>query len=97
LSVGGVGCIAATANVAPRDFVTLIRKFNEGDLSGAKELHHKLFPLCKAMFIETNPVPVKTVLSLMGMIKMEVRPPLVPLTKENFEKVKEVARGYGLI
>ncbi len=97
LSVGGKGSIAATANVAPKDFANLIKRFNEGDLEEAKSLHHKLFPLCKAMFIETNPVPIKTTLNLMGMISAEVRLPLVPLREESLTKVKEVLKGYGLI
>lgn len=97
LSMGGKGSIAATANVAPADFSNLIKRFNEGDLEGAKVLHHKLYPLCKAMFIETNPVPAKTALSLMGMIKMEVRLPLVPLSQESLSRLKEVLKNYGLI
>lgn len=95
LSVGGKGSIAATSNVAPRDFAGLNRRFNEGDLEEARVLHHRLFPLCKAMFIETNPVPAKTALSLMGMISAEVRLPLVPLREENLAKVKEVLKEGG--
>lgn len=97
LSVGGKGSIAASSNVAPADFANLIKRFNEGNLEEASVLHHKLFPLCKAMFIETNPVPVKTALNLMGMISAEVRLPLVPLREESLVKIKEVLKDYGLI
>jgi 4-hydroxy-tetrahydrodipicolinate synthase len=97
LSIGGVGVISVVANIIPKDVANLIKEFNKGNIDEAKRLHHKIFPLCEAMFIETNPVPVKEALSMMGMISHEVRLPLVPLKKANRQKVKEVLQTYGLI
>ncbi|MFH1563560.1 MAG: 4-hydroxy-tetrahydrodipicolinate synthase [Nitrospirota bacterium] len=97
LSIGGVGVISVVANIIPRDIANLVREFNKGNFEEAKKLHYKIFPICEAMFIETNPVPVKEALSMMGMISPEVRLPLVPLRDTNREKVREVLHAYGLI
>lgn len=97
LSIGGVGVISVVANIIPKDVANLIKEFNKGNFDEAKKLHYKIFPLCEAMFIETNPVPVKEALELMGMISHEVRLPLVPLQETNRKKLKEVLQTYGLI
>ncbi len=97
LSIGGVGVISVVANIVPKDVANLIKEFNQGNLDEAKKLHYKIFPVCEAMFIETNPVPVKEALGMMGMISPEVRLPLVPLTNANREKVREDLRTYRLI
>jgi len=97
LSIGGVGVISVVANIVPKEVTTLIKEFNKGNLTEAKRLHYKIFPLCEAMFIETNPVPVKTALGMMGMISPEVRLPLVPLKKTNQKKLQETLQNYGLI
>ncbi len=97
LSIGGKGVISAVANVAPSDMANLIRRFEEGNLQEAISLQYKLLPLCEAMFIETNPVPVKEALAMMGIISPEVRLPLVPLIETNREKVRNVLRVYELI
>ncbi|MEW6096645.1 MAG: 4-hydroxy-tetrahydrodipicolinate synthase [bacterium] len=97
LSIGGVGVISVVANIVPKDVANLIKEFNKGNMDKAKKLHYKIFPLCEAMFIETNPVPVKEALEMMGMISHEVRLPLVRLEKTNQEKLRETLRTYGLI
>ncbi len=97
LAVGGKGVVSVVANIVPEEVVSLVNNFNKGDLKKAKELHHKLFPLCKAMFIETNPIPVKTALGLLKMSAPELRLPLSPLTKENLIKLKKVLENYGLL
>lgn len=97
LSIGGVGVISVVANIVPKEVSNLIKEFNKGNLIEAKNLHYKIFPLCEAMFIETNPVPVKEALGLMGLISPEIRLPLVPLKAANHQKVKEVLQTYGLI
>ena len=63
----------------------------------AKELFFKLYPLCQAMFYETNPVPVKTSLALLGKIGDEMRLPLAPMSEANLEKLKKILKNYGLI
>ncbi|MDI6736059.1 MAG: 4-hydroxy-tetrahydrodipicolinate synthase [bacterium] len=97
LSIGGVGVISVVANIIPKDVANLVREFNKGNFEEAKKLHYKIFPICEAMFIETNPVPVKEALGMMGMILPEVRLPLVPLRDTNREKVQEVLHTYGLV
>ncbi len=97
LSIGGKGVISVVANIVPRDVADMIRVWEEGDWEGARSLYYKLFPLCKAMFYETNPVPVKTSLALMGKIRDEIRLPLAPLAEANLEKLKKALRDYGLL
>lgn len=98
LSVGGVGAIAATANVAPADIATLIREFQAGHIEEARKLHYKLLPLCDAMFIETNPAPAKEALNMMGLLPSpELRLPLVPLKKDSRDKLRSVLTEYGLL
>lgn len=97
LAVGGRGVISVVSNVAPKDMADLYNAFEAQDLARAQELHYKLFPLCQAMFYETNPVPAKTALGLMGMISPEIRLPLAPMSPKNIERLKTVLRDYGLI
>lgn len=98
LSVGGVGAIAATANVAPADIATLIKEFQAGHIEAARKLHYKLLPLCDAMFIETNPAPAKEALNMMGLLSSpELRLPLVPLKKDSRDKLRSVLTEYGLL
>ena len=97
LSVGGHGVISATANLVPGDMAGMCSAFEEGRIKEARELHERLLPLCMAMFIETNPVPVKTALSMMGLIGEELRLPLVAMAAENKEILKRALKDYGLI
>ncbi len=97
MAVGGRGVISVVANIAPRDVADLTRAFLGGDWKRAREIHLKLFPLCQAMFYETNPIPVKTALALMGMITGELRLPLCPMSEANLNKLKAALRAYGLI
>ena len=97
LCLGGRGVISVVSNVAPADMAGMVRAFNDGDLAGARELHFRLMPLARAMFLETNPVPVKTALALMGRIALEVRLPLYEMTPENRARLEGVLRSYGLL
>ena len=97
MAVGGKGVISVVANIVPRDVADLTRAFLSGDWKRARELHLKLFPLCQAMFYETNPIPVKTAMALMGMINGELRLPLCPMSEANLNKLKAALRAYGLI
>jgi 4-hydroxy-tetrahydrodipicolinate synthase len=75
----------------------LVDAFAAGDFKKARDLHYRLTPLVKSLFIETNPVPVKAALSLMGKIEYEVRLPLAKLSDANYEKLKQAMKTYGLI
>jgi len=97
LSVGGVGVISVVANIVPDDVGEMIDAYNNGDVKRAKEIHLKLFPLIKAMFIETNPIPVKTAMGLLGMCSPDLRLPMTPMQPQNVEKLKKALSDYGLI
>lgn len=97
LTIGGKGFITVTANVAPRDVAGLYNFYVRGEFNQARELHYKLHPLNEAMFIETNPIPVKVALSIMGKVRNEFRLPLCPMGPGNLEKLKTALKQYGLI
>ena len=97
LSIGGKGVISVVANIVPRDAADLVTAWEQGDFDKAKGLYYKLFPLCQAMFYETNPIPVKTALALMGKIQDELRLPLVSMAPANLEKLRTALKDYGLI
>ncbi|MEJ2024598.1 MAG: 4-hydroxy-tetrahydrodipicolinate synthase [Deltaproteobacteria bacterium] len=97
LSVGGKGVISVVANIVPKDSADLVKAWEEGNIAKAKELFYKLLPLCKAMFYETNPIPVKTSLALMGKIESGMRLPLWPMAPANLEKLKGALKDYGLL
>jgi 4-hydroxy-tetrahydrodipicolinate synthase len=97
MSVGGRGIISVVANIVPQDVSALTRAFLNGDWKQARELHLKLFPLCQAMFYETNPIPVKTALAMMGKIREEFRLPLCSMTDANRKKLEAALRAYGIL
>lgn len=97
LSVGGKGVISVVANAAPRLMADLVDAFEAGDFLRASQIQRDVFPLCQAMFLETNPIPVKTSLALMGKINGELRLPLVGMAEGNLKKLKEVLVTYQLI
>lgn len=98
LALGGVGVISVLANILPHQVTRMVKTWLEGKVEKARQLHYKLFPLFKAMFIETNPIPVKTAMVKMGMIPTkEWRMPLGEMEKENEEKLEEILTRHGLI
>jgi len=97
LSIGGIGIISVISNIVPRDVSDLVSAYELGDIKKAQALHYKLLPLVKAMFIETNPIPVKTALGLMGMCEPDLRLPMCALAPENLEKVEKALKDYGLL
>jgi len=97
MSVGGRGVISVVANIVPKDVADMTHAFLNGDWKRARELHLRLFPLCQAMFYETNPIPVKTAMGMMGMIKEEFRLPLCPMIEANRKKLEAALRTYGLL
>ncbi|MCM8784175.1 MAG: 4-hydroxy-tetrahydrodipicolinate synthase [Candidatus Omnitrophica bacterium] len=97
LAIGGVGVISVVANIVPREVKKMISSFDKGDIEEARDMHYKLLPLIKAMFIETNPIPVKTAMGLLGMCKADIRLPLCPMSVENLGKLKNALKEYGLL
>jgi len=97
LAIGGVGIISVVANIVPRDVADMVSAFEKDDIKRAQELHYKLLPLVKAMFIETNPIPVKTSLALLGMCEPDLRLPMCAMSDENLERLKKALKDYGLL
>ena len=97
MSVGGKGVISVVANIVPADTAALTRYCLDGNFEAARKCHHKLFPLCKGMFIETNPIPVKTAMKLLGRINGEMRLPLCDMTKEHENQLVNILKNYGLM
>ncbi len=97
LAIGGRGVISVAANVAPRDTASLVSEFLAGRVDKAREIHYRMLPLVKALFLETNPIPVKTAMALMGMLKAEFRLPLCEMSAGNLEKLKKEMEAYGLV
>lgn len=97
LSLGGVGVVSVVANILPKETHDLVSSYLRGDIERAKQLHYKLLDLFKAMFIETNPLPIKTAMARLGMIEKEWRLPLEAMEKENEEKLERALSSYGLI
>jgi 4-hydroxy-tetrahydrodipicolinate synthase len=97
LSIGGTGIISVVANIAPKDTADMVAEFEKGNIQKARELHFKLLPLIKAVFIETNPIPVKTAMGLMGLCAPDLRLPMCAMSLENLEKLKKTLREYKLL
>jgi 4-hydroxy-tetrahydrodipicolinate synthase len=97
LSVGGVGVVSVVANIVPKDLKALFTAFKAGDLSKAQKLHRQLFPLCQAMFYETNPAPVKTAMNLLRQEVGELRLPLAPMSDANQTRLEQALKNYGLL
>ena len=97
MSVGARGVVSVVANVAPKETQALVDAFKRGDARKAAALHLKLFPLVKAMFIETNPIPAKAALGMMGLCRPEPRLPLTPLSDAAKPALKKALKEFGLI
>lgn len=96
--IGGTGLISVTSNVAPRDMADMIDAALAGDLAKANQMHYKLFPLMQAMFYDTNPVPAKKSLEIMGKIKSGApRLPLCSMDDDALARLKGALSDYGLI
>ncbi|MBT5307085.1 MAG: 4-hydroxy-tetrahydrodipicolinate synthase, partial [Candidatus Scalindua sp.] len=97
MSVGGKGVISVIANILPREVSELVSSFLNGEIENSQKLHNSLFPLCKAMFIETNPIPVKTAMKLLGRLNGEMRLPLCNMSEEHEKQLKKILEKHGLI
>ncbi|MCB2226540.1 MAG: 4-hydroxy-tetrahydrodipicolinate synthase [Desulfarculaceae bacterium] len=98
LSIGGKGVISVVNNIIPQEMSLLCQRWFDGDVEGAREIFYKVLPLSKAMFIETNPIPIKVAMGLLGRISSgEMRLPLCEMAPANLEKLKAALSNYGLM
>ena len=96
MSVGGKGVISVISNIMPAEIVQLVDLANGMDYKGAAEIHHKLYPLMRDLFIESNPIPVKTLASLMGFCGEEFRLPMTTISEGSRAVLLESAKKAGL-
>lgn len=97
LALGGKGVISVMANIVPRDMERMCELFFNGDINDALKLQLDLYPLIKSMFIETNPIPVKTALNILGKDVGNLRLPLTTMEDKNLEILKKELKNYGLL
>jgi 4-hydroxy-tetrahydrodipicolinate synthase len=97
MALGGLGVVSVVSNQAPALMTKLAHLMLDGKIDEARQLHFRLLPLMQANFIETNPIPVKAGLALMGMIEEVYRLPLVPMKPENRAKLEKVMAALGLV
>ena len=97
IMLGGRGVISVTSNIAPARVVAMCNACMSGDVVKARELHHALFPLNKAMFMVSNPIPVKTALNMMGKMSSEMRLPLCEMNEEEQKKLTDILKEQGII
>lgn len=90
MALGAKGVISVASNIVPKEVSQMVDAWLKGNIEDAKKMHLKLFPLFKGIFIETNPIPVKKALYLMGIIENDIRLPLVEMTPEGTEKLKKI-------
>src|SRR5438045_7769434 len=95
MAVGAVGVVSVASNLIPAEVCALVRCVESGDLKAAEKLHRRLFPLCKDLFIEPNPVPVKTALGWRGAMSGEVRLPLCEMTESNQARLRETLEAFA--
>ncbi len=97
MALGGKGVISTVANIAPKEMAELAQACLKGDWETGRKLQFKFIPLIRAVFIETNPIPVKTALALMGKCRGDLRLPLTAMAEGNVKKLREAMAAFGLI
>jgi len=98
MAVGAQGVISVVGNLVPKDMKRLTDAMLAGDVAAAQEAHRRLFPLCRVLFIETNPIPVKTAMKMVGLLESdEKRLPMTDLSPEHAEALREALEEYGLL
>jgi 4-hydroxy-tetrahydrodipicolinate synthase len=98
LALGGRGVISVVGNIVPKDMIALIKAFDAGDWTGARQRHRKLFPLCRDMLgLSTNPIPIKAAMKLLGRDTGEMRMPMTPLERDGEAKLRKTLVAYGLL
>jgi 4-hydroxy-tetrahydrodipicolinate synthase len=97
LSIGGAGVISVAANIVPEDILKIIANFHAGNIAAAQKSHYKILPLLQALFIETNPIPVKAAMALMGLCSAEIRLPLCEMSPTHQGQLELALKNYGLL
>jgi 4-hydroxy-tetrahydrodipicolinate synthase len=97
MALGGKGVISVVTNIVPDRMSALVNSMLQGDIKSARKKHFEIYELCQAMFLETNPIPVKAALGLMGKIEAEYRLPLCPPSPANLERLKSILERYDLL
>jgi 4-hydroxy-tetrahydrodipicolinate synthase len=97
LAIGGHGVVSVIANILPRETAEMVHAALDGDWKRARELHYRLFPLARAAFLETNPIPIKEAMAMAGMIEPEFRLPMCRMSDANRERLRAVLRPYALV
>ena len=97
MAVGGKGVISVLANLLPREVAELTHAALDGDWKRARELHWKLFPICRAMFMETNPIPIKEAMAMVGLIRAEWRLPMCPMGDANRDRLRKILIHAGVL
>jgi 4-hydroxy-tetrahydrodipicolinate synthase len=97
MAVGGHGVISVIANILPRETADMVHAALENDIKRARELHYRLFPMARAAFLETNPIPIKEAMAMAGMLEPEFRLPMCRMSEANREVLRGVIRQYGLV
>jgi len=97
MALGGKGVISTVANIVPKEMAELAQACLKGDWEKGRKLQFQIVPLIRAVFIETNPIPIKTALSLMGKCRGDLRLPLTPMSEGNLKKLKTAMADFGLL
>lgn len=97
LSLGGGGVVSVLSNLAPREMMEIYQRFKAGDIKGARERQMRLLPLIRAMFIETNPAPIKHAMASLGLCSSELRLPLFEISSDHKRLVDIEMRRFGFI
>jgi 4-hydroxy-tetrahydrodipicolinate synthase len=97
MAIGGHGVISVIANLVPRETADMVHAALEGDFKRARELHYRLFPLARAAFLETNPIPIKEAMAMAGMLEPELRLPMCRMSDANRETLRGILRQYGVV
>ncbi|MFH1368361.1 MAG: 4-hydroxy-tetrahydrodipicolinate synthase [Elusimicrobiota bacterium] len=97
LSIGGAGVVSVVANIIPGDVAAMVNAYLKGDVKKAMQLHYKMLSLVKAMFIETNPIPVKTAMGMLGVCEDSLRLPMCSMEEANKKKLEKELKAYGLL
>jgi 4-hydroxy-tetrahydrodipicolinate synthase len=95
--LGGDGVISVASNIVPRQVADMVQCALQGKWDEARKYHYLLLPLLKALFIETNPIPIKTALAMMGMVNEVFRSPLCTMDVQNREKLKVVLESQKIL
>ncbi|MCR4797467.1 MAG: 4-hydroxy-tetrahydrodipicolinate synthase [Lachnospiraceae bacterium] len=97
LSIGGIGVISVTSNIAPKKTHDMVMSYLNGDIETARKMQLKALPVVDALFSEVNPIPIKKALNLMGMEVGSLRPPLCDMSEENAKVLEKAMKEYGLL